>query len=184
MSARRPPLPPGPWLVVGLARSGAAAARALWARGEPVIGVDAGEPPEAQAAARRGHRDLDRRRRARRAAAGARRREEPGRAARGAGDRAPRASRACRCSASWSSAGGCRTPVRRRHRHERQDDDVRAARRDLARRRAARSTVAGNVGTAVSSLDRPSRRGDRDLRGEQLPARGHAWPSRRRSPCC
>ena len=49
VSARRPPLPPGPWLVVGLARSGAAAARALWARGEPVIGVDAGEPPEAAA---------------------------------------------------------------------------------------------------------------------------------------
>lgn len=49
MSARRPPLPPGPWLVVGLARSGAAAARALWARGEPVIGVDAGNPPEADA---------------------------------------------------------------------------------------------------------------------------------------
>jgi len=47
VSARRPPLPPGPWLVVGLARSGAAAARALWAHGEPVIGVDAGEPEEA-----------------------------------------------------------------------------------------------------------------------------------------
>ena len=30
----RPPLPPGPWLVVGLARSGVAAARALAARGE------------------------------------------------------------------------------------------------------------------------------------------------------
>ena len=49
MSNRRPPLPPGPWLVVGLARSGVAAARALWARGEPVIGVDAGEPDEAAA---------------------------------------------------------------------------------------------------------------------------------------
>ncbi len=43
----RPPLPPGPWLVVGLRRSGAAAARALWARGEPVICVDSGQPPEA-----------------------------------------------------------------------------------------------------------------------------------------
>ena len=49
MNNRRPPLPPGPWLVVGLARSGVAAARALWARGEPVIGVDAGEPDEAAA---------------------------------------------------------------------------------------------------------------------------------------
>jgi UDP-N-acetylmuramoylalanine--D-glutamate ligase len=41
---RRPPLPPGPYLVVGLARSGAAAARVLRARGEEVIGVDAGAP--------------------------------------------------------------------------------------------------------------------------------------------
>ncbi len=40
----RPPLPPGPWLVVGLARSGVAAARALQARGERVVGVDAGAP--------------------------------------------------------------------------------------------------------------------------------------------
>ena len=47
VSVHRPPLPGGPWLVVGLARSGAAAARALWARGEPVIGVDADEPAEA-----------------------------------------------------------------------------------------------------------------------------------------
>ncbi len=49
MTPHRPPLPPGPWLVVGLARSGAAAARALWARGEPVICVDAGDPEEAAA---------------------------------------------------------------------------------------------------------------------------------------
>jgi len=40
----RPPLPPGPWLVVGLARSGIAAARALRARAEQVIAVDAGRP--------------------------------------------------------------------------------------------------------------------------------------------
>src|SRR2546423_15613376 len=40
----RPPLPPGPWLVVGLARSGLAAGRALAARGEDVVGVDAGRP--------------------------------------------------------------------------------------------------------------------------------------------
>jgi UDP-N-acetylmuramoylalanine--D-glutamate ligase len=36
----RPPLPPGPYLIVGLARSGVAAARALRARGERVIGLD------------------------------------------------------------------------------------------------------------------------------------------------
>ncbi|MFP5364128.1 MAG: UDP-N-acetylmuramoyl-L-alanine--D-glutamate ligase [Thermoleophilia bacterium] len=40
----RPPLPPGPWLVVGLARSGVAAARALRARGEQVVAVDRGAP--------------------------------------------------------------------------------------------------------------------------------------------
>ena len=44
-SDHRPPLPPGPWLVVGLRRSGVAAAGALWKLGEPVIGVDSGEPP-------------------------------------------------------------------------------------------------------------------------------------------
>ena len=40
----RPPLPPGPWLVVGLARSGVAAATALRARGEEVVAVDRGSP--------------------------------------------------------------------------------------------------------------------------------------------
>lgn len=40
----RPPLPEGPFLVVGLARSGIAAARALKAHGQTVFGVDAGEP--------------------------------------------------------------------------------------------------------------------------------------------
>lgn len=43
-SRARPPLPPGPFLVVGLARSGIAAARALKSRGEAVFGVDAGSP--------------------------------------------------------------------------------------------------------------------------------------------
>ena len=37
----RPPLPPGPFLVVGLARSGVAAARVLARRGERVVGTDA-----------------------------------------------------------------------------------------------------------------------------------------------
>ena len=51
----RPPLPPGPYLVVGLARSGVAAALALRARGEEVIGCDAGardEPTLTSAAGR------------------------------------------------------------------------------------------------------------------------------------
>lgn len=43
MSAARPPLPQGPYLVVGLARSGVAAARALRRADLPVIGLDSGE---------------------------------------------------------------------------------------------------------------------------------------------
>ena len=43
MSAR-PPLPGGPYLVVGLARSGVSALRTLRALGEEVVGVDAGRP--------------------------------------------------------------------------------------------------------------------------------------------
>lgn len=51
----RPPLPPGPYLVVGLARSGLAAALALRAQGHQVIGCDAGKPdnPALDEAARR-----------------------------------------------------------------------------------------------------------------------------------
>jgi UDP-N-acetylmuramoylalanine--D-glutamate ligase len=43
----RPPLPEGPFLVVGMARSGCAAARLLAQRGEDVRGVDSGHPDEA-----------------------------------------------------------------------------------------------------------------------------------------
>lgn len=46
----RPALPPGPYLVVGLARSGVAIALALRARGEEVIGCDAGAPEQPQLA--------------------------------------------------------------------------------------------------------------------------------------
>jgi UDP-N-acetylmuramoylalanine--D-glutamate ligase len=51
----RPQLPGGPYLVVGLARSGIAAALALRGRGERVIGVDSGsaEDPNLRAAAGR-----------------------------------------------------------------------------------------------------------------------------------
>jgi UDP-N-acetylmuramoylalanine--D-glutamate ligase len=51
----RPPLPGGPYLVVGLARSGVAAALALRARGEEVIGCDSGarSDPGLDAAAQR-----------------------------------------------------------------------------------------------------------------------------------
>ena len=44
----RPPLPEGPFLVVGLARSGQAVARLLAARGETVRAVDSGHPQGAE----------------------------------------------------------------------------------------------------------------------------------------
>ncbi|HEV3323317.1 MAG TPA: UDP-N-acetylmuramoyl-L-alanine--D-glutamate ligase [Solirubrobacteraceae bacterium] len=53
MSAR-PPIPPGPYLIVGLARSGKAAARLLHERGEQVIAVDVGAPPAMEALAAQG----------------------------------------------------------------------------------------------------------------------------------
>jgi len=42
----RPPLPPGPHLIVGLARSGVAAALTLRGRGAEVVGVDSGPVPD------------------------------------------------------------------------------------------------------------------------------------------
>ncbi len=45
----RPELPAGPYLVVGLARSGVAAALALRERGEEVLGLDAGTPSGSRA---------------------------------------------------------------------------------------------------------------------------------------
>ena len=52
MTHARPPLPAGPYLVVGLARSGVAAALALAAArpGERIVAVDSGRPDEALAA--------------------------------------------------------------------------------------------------------------------------------------
>ncbi len=47
----RPPLPGGPYLVVGLARSGQAAAALLARRGEEVIAVDSGSPAGVEGAA-------------------------------------------------------------------------------------------------------------------------------------
>ena len=50
LPARRPGLPAGPFLVVGLARSGIAAALALRERGERVVGTDARALPDAERA--------------------------------------------------------------------------------------------------------------------------------------
>ena len=49
MTKHRPSLPGGPYLVVGLARSGQAAARLLAGRGERVAGCDSGSPQGAEA---------------------------------------------------------------------------------------------------------------------------------------
>ena len=53
MGKPRPPLPGGPYLVVGLARSGVAAALALRALNQTVVGVDAGSGKELAEAAGR-----------------------------------------------------------------------------------------------------------------------------------
>ncbi|HEX6601304.1 MAG TPA: UDP-N-acetylmuramoyl-L-alanine--D-glutamate ligase, partial [Solirubrobacterales bacterium] len=61
-SKPRPEMPPGPFLVVGLARSGSAAARMLARMGETVRGVDSGHPEEAAGLAEAGvevHLDAD-----------------------------------------------------------------------------------------------------------------------------
>jgi UDP-N-acetylmuramoylalanine--D-glutamate ligase len=50
----RPPIPAGPYLIVGLARSGAGAAHALRARGEQVIGLDSSAPAAGPALRRDG----------------------------------------------------------------------------------------------------------------------------------
>ncbi|HEY2181900.1 MAG TPA: UDP-N-acetylmuramoyl-L-alanine--D-glutamate ligase [Solirubrobacteraceae bacterium] len=51
---QRPPIPAGPYLIVGLARSGSAAAHALRARGEQVIGLDSSAPAAGPALRRDG----------------------------------------------------------------------------------------------------------------------------------
>ena len=53
-SKPRPPIPDGPYLVLGLARSGQAAARLLAGRGEQVIGADARSPKGAEGLAQAG----------------------------------------------------------------------------------------------------------------------------------
>ena len=108
----RPPLPGGPYLVVGLARSGVAAALALRARGEEVIGCDAGAPRHARAD--RGGREAFGRRRRSPPRCVRRRPCRPRRDAHQEPRRAPeppprwwrREPVACPCSASSSSPGG------------------------------------------------------------------------------
>ena len=128
----RPPLPPGPYLVVGLARSGVAAALALRERGargdRRRLGPGAARrrpsacaPPASPST---------RRRRRPGAARGRRQRDqEPRRAAGGAGDRGrPRARDPRARRVRDRVAAARRARVHRRHRLQRQDDHRRADR--------------------------------------------------------
>ena len=150
----RPPLPPGPLLVVGLARSGVAAALALRARGAEVVGcdaqaVDAAVRAELEAAGRRRPRALRRGRAARRArrpwsrAPGSRRRRRWWSRRGGSGPAS---------WASWRSAGACwpndfvaitgsngKTTTTELVGH-------------IHREAGAAVVVAGNVGTALTTL--------------------------------
>ena len=149
----RPAIPGGPYLVVGLARSGVAAALALRARGEEVLGLDAGSPAAAGALGDAGVElyfdETDGR-----CAAGsrARGRQEPGRAgeapviaararARHAGARRARARLAAAATTSSSRSPGTngKTTTVELIGH-------------IHRRAGLPVAVAGNVGTPLSSL--------------------------------
>ena len=159
----------GPYLVVGLARSGAAAARMLRAHGE-VIGVDTRPAGGARRTSRPqlesdGLELLER---------AANRGEEPGRAAGGAGDRRRARERGLAVVGELELAWRLLpNRVRRRDRHERQDDHGRAARRDLARRAGCRwpwpATSARRCPRSSGEVDAGR---DGRLRGVELPARG------------
>ena len=179
----RPPLPTGPFLVVGLARSGAAVARLLAGRGERVLGCDQGTPDEAEGLAQAGVEvslNVD----------GTAlldevedRGQEPRRASGRARDR--RGARAWPGGDRRAGARLARDPERlqRRHRDQRQDDHGRAA-RPRPPPGGDPVAVAGNVGTPLASLAGDLGRGHGRLRGIELPARGHQRPSRPRAPCC
>ncbi len=176
----RPPLPEGPFLVVGLARSGRAVAQLLAARGEEVRGVDSGHPAGAaglEGVRRRSCSGCGWIGTARRSADG---RQEPRGSPGGGGDRGG--------AGAWDRgrrgvgarlAGCCRTassrspgPTARRPRSSCLGTSTATAGEPVA--------VAGNVGTPLSALAGEIDSGrDRRLRVLQLPARGHQSLSRR-----
>ena len=128
----RPPLPEGPYLIVGLARSGAAAARMLQAHGE-VLGVRqrAARAPPAGIEA---HLETDGVELLERVACVVKSPGVPNEAPVIAAARERGLPVLGELELAWRLLPG---PLRRGDRHERQDDDHRAARRDLARGRAA-----------------------------------------------
>ena len=105
----------------------------------------------ARGRARGGRRSRCTRRRGRRSACPASdRRQEPGRAARGAGRRGGAAAGPARDRRAGDRLAAAGERVHRGDRLERQDDDGRADRPHPPRRRACRSSVAGNVGTRAA----------------------------------
>ena len=146
----RPPLPEGPFLVVGLARSGQAAARLLAGRGERVggrFGASGG-----------GGRAWGGRRRSRpgygwigTARRDADRRQEPGRAPGGAGDRGGAGARDRRGRRARAGLAGDPQPLRRVTGTNGKTTTVELL-GHLYRSAGEPVAVAGNVGTPLSSL--------------------------------
>ena len=144
----RPPLPDGPYLVVGLARSGAAAASDAAAPHGRVLGD---RQRRAARGARRG-RGVVRRRRPRAARRGGLRGQEPGRAARGAGDRRGAGAGdpgARRAGAGLAAAGRNRFVAVTGTNGKTTTTELLGA---MHRAAGVPVAVAGNVGTPLSSL--------------------------------
>ena len=181
MAHPRPPLPPGPYLVVGLARSGVAAALALRAArpGERVVAVDSGRPAEALADA--GRAGAGGRRSPPRIgwnpslggiAAASHARQEP-RGPAGCARRRARAQSGTRGHRGAGARMAARAErVHRRDGHQRKDDDGRADRCDAPRGRRPRGR--GRQRRHAGQLPRRHHRPGSDgrLRGVELPARG------------
>ena len=164
MSAARPPLPGGPYLVVGLARSGASRVRCRSLR------------RRSRRRGRRGRRTrkLGTRRPRPSSSTPARSSRRPGVPAEApviAAARARGIPVLGELELAWRLLPNEFIAVTG---HERQDDDDRAASGTSTARPGCRSPVAGNVGTALTPLVgalAPGR--GRRLRGVVVPARGH-----------
>ena len=148
----RPPLPRGPFLVVGLARSGAAIARLLAERGERVLGCDSGRPGEAEGLPEAGVEvslEVD----------GTELLDQVKTLVKSPGvpQEAPvvKAARERGVEVTGELELAWRlipNRIHRGHRHQRQDHHDRAARAPPPGRRAGPVAVAGNVGTPLASL--------------------------------
>ena len=134
----RPGVPPGPYLVVGLARSGQAAARLLAARGEEVIGCDSGSPAGRKGFGRPASKFTWIRMESPCSNALAAWSRAPA-CPRGAGRRGGSGARDRGARRARAGLAGASEPLRRGDRDQRQDHRDRAARPRLAHRRPSRS---------------------------------------------